>query len=79
MSAPSIFPTITAVIDVPRRREIVLPHYIYSGVLQVTFSLPHPLSLSGGAMGTGGREVWSSGSNCLPARYDVDAQIEELS
>ena len=24
-------------VDSPRRREIVLPHYVYSGVLQVSF------------------------------------------
>ena len=41
MSPPSVFPAVAVLINGPRYREIVLPHYVYSGVLQVScFSLP---------------------------------------
>ena len=69
MSPPSVFPVVAMLIDGSRYREIVLPHYVYSGVLQVScFSLPVTPWESGE----------EGGSDCA-LRCDVGAQIEELS
>ena len=81
MSVPSVFPVITAAIDVPGCREIVLPHYVYSGILQVTFSLPLQFFLLlPVSMVPPGKERFDHQALTTPStRCDIDAQIEELS
>ena len=77
MSTPSIFPVAPFLIDCFDCREIVLPHYVYSGVLQVSFP-PPPLGFhfSGGVMGTGRVSFRSSGF--LTSFREIDAQVEKL-